>query len=104
MTQNRTNLPSVQNTGIAIAVDQSLLRQIVTAVVQELATEVDWPAGRITLTEAEAAMAMGVPRHVLRDFRLAGRVSATRVGRKIVYTRAQLLAGLEAAGGERVRE
>lgn len=67
---------------------ESLVRNVVTEV---LAT-IDWPQGRLALTEEEAAASLGVNRHVLRDLRLAGKLTARRLGRKIVYTRNDLLA------------
>lgn len=68
-----------------------LVREIVRRTVAELC----WPPDRIALTEPEAAAVCGVGRHVLRDLRLAGRLAGTRLGRKVVYTRTQLLDGIE---------
>ena len=45
--------------------------------------------------EAEAAGACGVARHVLRDLRLSGRIKARKLGRKVVYTREDLMRALE---------
>jgi hypothetical protein len=67
--------------------------------IQEVLAEagpIDWPAGRVALDEAEAARACGVARHVLRDLRLSGRIKGRKLGRKIVYTRQDVLAALEA--------
>ncbi|HEY2894683.1 MAG TPA: hypothetical protein VGJ16_10735 [Pirellulales bacterium] len=47
---------------------------------------------RIGYTEAEAAALIGVPRHVLRDSRLRGEVSARPIGKKIIYSREALVA------------
>ena len=71
------------------------IREIVRQVVAEVLAAIDWPTGRLTLTEVEAAAACGVARHVLRDLRLAGAIKARRIGRKAVYTRTDLLAALE---------
>jgi len=49
------------------------------------------PAGRLALSEAEASMSLGVPRHVLRDARRRGEVSARKVGKSYRYTREGLL-------------
>ena len=46
---------------------------------------------RIAFTEAEAASLLGVPRHTLRDCRLRGEISGSLVGKRIVYTRDDLL-------------
>ena len=70
-------------------------RQVVQDVVAETLSALDWPAGRIALTEAEAAAACGVARHVLRDLRLAGRIKAQKLGRKYVYRRSDLLEALK---------
>ena len=50
---------------------------------------------RLAFTEAEAAVLVGLPRHSLRDARLRGEVEATKVGRRILYRRDQLLKMLE---------
>jgi DNA-binding FadR family transcriptional regulator len=80
------------------------LRTLVRAVVAETLASCDWPPGRVSLTESEAAEACGVGRHVLRDLRLAGRVKARRLGRKIVYTRDDLLGALNGAADQRSGE
>jgi hypothetical protein len=77
-----------------IALDGSELRPLIREVVAEVLQSIDWPEGRVALTEAEAAQACGVNRHVLRDFRLAGRITGRRLGKKIVYTRQDLLNAL----------
>lgn len=48
-------------------------------------------AERLAYPEAEAAMLLGVARHVLRDARLRGEIKATRIGKRIVYARDELL-------------
>jgi hypothetical protein len=50
---------------------------------------------RLAFKEKEAAALIGQKSHVLRDARLRGEVSASKVGRGFVYTRAYLLAFLE---------
>ena len=54
-----------------------------------------WPAGRVSLEEREAAEAVGVPYHVLRDARLRLRLPHSKVGRTVVYTAEQLRRGLD---------
>jgi hypothetical protein len=68
---------------------------IVRTIVSQVLTAIDWPVGRIALTEVEAANACGVNRHVLRDLRLAGRIPFRRLGRKIVYQRQDLINALQ---------
>jgi hypothetical protein len=77
-----------------LQVDPEGTRQLIREVVGQVLAEINWPVGRVALDEAEAAAACGVSRHVLRDLRLAKRIAATRLGRRIVYTRAQLVDGL----------
>lgn len=56
-----------------LKIDDGDLKRLVAAIAAQLLAEgLDWPVGRIALTEAEAAAACGVQRHVLRDLRLAG--------------------------------
>ncbi len=78
-----------------IQVDPADLRPVLESVVREILGLLDWPAGRLALTEPEAAAAMGVPRHVLRDARLSGELVGRRVGRRVVYTRCDLIAFVE---------
>ena len=46
---------------------------------------------RLLYDEPEAARLCSVPRHVLRDERLRGKVRGVKVGKKIRYSRAALL-------------
>lgn len=66
---------------------QPLVRRIVAEVIGTLPP---LPTDRIGLTEVEAATACGVPRHVLRDARLRGEIEARKIGRKFVYSVAEL--------------
>ena len=70
------------------------LRCLVVEVVSLALAELDWPVGRLALSEGEAADSLGVPRSVLRDLRLRGILRATKLGRRVVYTRTQLQEGL----------
>ena len=74
--------------------DDGALSNLVREVVNATVAELGWPQDRVALTEQEAAAACGVGRHVLRDLRLAGRLEGTKLGRRVVYTRGQLLAAL----------
>lgn len=46
---------------------------------------------RISYYEPEAAQLVGIPSHVLRDARLRGEIVGSRIGKRIVYERAELL-------------
>ena len=84
---------------VQLTFDRTLLRELVEEVLREAFSALDWPAGRIALDEAEAAQACGVRRHVLRDLRLSGAIRAQKIGRKFVYTRADLLTALSTNQG-----
>ena len=76
-----------------------VIREVVRAVLDEL-TQASGASGgqseRLGYTEREAAQAMGLAYHTLRDARLQGRLSVqpTRIGRKLVYSREALRAFL----------
>jgi hypothetical protein len=53
--------------------------------------------GRIGYTEAEAAAALGLPAHRLRDCRLRGEITARRIGKSYVYSRDALRRFLESS-------
>lgn len=78
-----------------IEVDPADLRPLLETVVREIFGLLDWPPGRLALTEPEAAQTLGVPRHVLRDARLVGELHGRRVGRCVVYTRSDLVTYLD---------
>lgn len=72
-----------------------LIREVVRAVIDELQSQrgaVEGQSERIGLTEREAAQALGLPYHVLRDARRQGRlpVQPQQIGRKLVYGRESL--------------
>lgn len=77
-----------------ISLDREAIRELVQEVLTEIGGVMDWPAGRVALDEAEAARACGVARHVLRDLRLSGQIKARKLGRKVVYTREDLMRAL----------
>ena len=79
-----------------LVVNPEEMRTIIREVVAEVLTALDWPTGRVALDESEAAIACGVGRHVLRDLRLAGRIKGRKLGKKVVYSREDLLNALNA--------
>lgn len=76
------------------------LKVLVREVVAEVLSSLDWPANRLVLTECEAAACCGVARHTLRDLRLAGRIKARKLGKKVVYARGDLLQAIGIGFGD----
>jgi rRNA-processing protein FCF1 len=72
-----------------------LIEQVVTETLDRLEAERVRLSSRIAYTEGEAASLIGVARHVLRDARLRHEIEASRVGKRIVYTRDELLRFLQ---------
>src|SRR5262245_38712984 len=82
-----------------LQLDPAILTPVIRAVVAETlaAIEADRAKlnGKFAYSEAEAAQLLGLEPHVLRDERLRGRITASRiVGGRIRYTQAELLAYL----------
>jgi hypothetical protein len=79
--------------------DISDLRPLLVAVVNETVERIRIDEaklnGRLGFTESEAAAAIGVAKHVLRDARLRGEVRGRKVGKSFVYSKAELLRYLE---------
>lgn len=84
-----------RNATIAFDFDRELIREVVTEVVSEVLANIDWPIGRLALSEEEAAKSCGVGRTVLRDLRYAGHLHPKKIGRSFRYTRKLLLEFLE---------
>jgi len=78
------------DTSLSVQVSSSEIRTVIRATVLEVLAQLDWPVGRLSLTEVEAAEALGVGRHVLRDLRLSGELRFSKIGKRVVYTRSQL--------------
>lgn len=93
---------SIPHATVQLTFDRHILRVLVEDVLRETMGVLDWPAGRVALDEAEAAQACGVRRHVLRDMRLSGQIKAQKLGRKFVYTRADLLTALRSSQENRI--
>jgi hypothetical protein len=72
--------------------DRDDLRPIVEAVVMETLQAMgdQQPNSRLGYTESEAAEAIGVKNHVLRDARLRGEIKARKVGKRYVYAADEL--------------
>ena len=74
------------------------LRPIIAAVVRHVLDEVQEEYerlnGRLGYGEAEAAALLGLSKHVLRDARLRGELVASKIGKRIVYSRGDLAAFL----------
>lgn len=69
-----------------------LIDAAVRATLEQLAeTDRAVDPGRIGFTEPEAAALLGVERHALRDARLRGEVSASKIGKRLIYARDELL-------------
>ncbi|NQT36337.1 MAG: helix-turn-helix domain-containing protein [Planctomycetes bacterium] len=79
--------------------DPDDLRPIVEAVVAEVLDQVQADTAklgdRLAFPEAEAAAIMGIPRHSLRDARLRGEIEASKIGKRIIYSRETLVAFLQ---------
>lgn len=78
-----------------ILFDDSVLRplieRVVGTVLDRLEAQREAIGERMAYSEAEAAALLGVQRHVLRDARLRGELSGSRVGKGIRYERDELL-------------
>jgi excisionase family DNA binding protein len=84
------------------AQDIAELRPVITAVVEQVLEHVHQREcklenGRLAYNEAEAAALLGIARHVLRDARLKGEIQGSRIGRKVLYSRDELVAFLRRA-------
>jgi hypothetical protein len=71
------------------------LRPVIEAIATEVLARIDGERlrlnGRLAYSEAEAAAILGVRRHVLRDARLRGEVAGSRVGKRVLYERDELI-------------
>lgn len=76
--------------GLTLAINSEALRPLLEAIVRDVVDRCGGD-GRIAYSESEAAALLGVPRHTLRDARLAGQVHAVKIGRGVRYSRSELL-------------
>ena len=77
------------------AVVKSIVEQTVAETLNRIEADRARLNGRLAYPEAEAAGLLGIPRHVLRDSRLRGEIDASRIGKRVVYERDQLLKFME---------
>lgn len=68
-----------------------VIEKIVSATLLQLQAEDAKLGGKIAFTEPEAAAILSIRPHVLRDARLRGEISGSRVGKRILYEREELL-------------
>jgi hypothetical protein len=85
---------------LQLAVEPALLEPLIRAVVEQTIARLDQarealPDGKLAYSEAEAARLLSLHPHQLRDARLRGEIEASvGPGRKILYSRADLLSYL----------
>jgi hypothetical protein len=76
-----------------------IVQQIVGETLRQLES-LDAHGERIAYTEPEAAALLGVARHVLRDCRRRGEITASRCGVRNLYERSELIGFLTRSRGE----
>lgn len=76
-----------------LAFDDGTLRQLVRPIAEEIAAVLGTVGDddRLAYPEPEAAKLLGIATHQLRDARLRGEVTATKVGGRIGYEKTELL-------------
>jgi hypothetical protein len=72
-----------------------VIQQVVAETIAQMEAERSQFDGQIAYTEPEAAALLSVQPHVLRDLRRLREIDASRIGKRIVYRRSDLLALLE---------
>ena len=72
-----------------------IIERTVAATLERLEADRAKLGGHLALAEPDAAAAIGVARHVLRDARLRGEIKGSRIGKRVVYRRDELLEFLE---------
>ena len=71
-----------------------LVRRVVSEVLEQTAADDARFAGRLSLNEQQAAEALGIAPHALRDCRGRGEIVASKCGARIVYSVDELRAFL----------
>lgn len=77
---------------IGVDVLRPLIKQIIREVVQELNDDREQFGGKLAYPLPEAAALLGVRQHVLRDARGRGELVGRLIGKKIVFSREELVA------------
>ena len=72
-----------------------LIRAVAAEVLEQLDAERTKLNGHLAFSERQAAELVGIPTHSLRDLRLRGEIHGSRLGRRIVYRRDELMKLLE---------
>lgn len=84
---------------ISVLTKEEIEKLIDSAVTKAVAATLDinpqLTKNRLAYSEPEAASLLGVKFHVLRDARLSGQISATRVGGRLAYMHDDLMTYLE---------
>ena len=78
---------------------EATVRATVRATLDEIEGERAKLNGQLGYDEKRAAALLGVPWYSLRDARLRGEISATKIGRKTIYSRESLVKFLERGAG-----
>lgn len=78
-----------------------VIRAAVVAVLDELRDRDTGLGDRLAYPEAESAALLGIAPHCLRDCRLRGEIVGRFAGKKIIYSRSELVRFLEAGGPRR---
>lgn len=68
-----------------------LVKEVVEAVLERMENDEQLLGNKLAFTEAEAAALLSLKPHQLRDCRLRGELSGSRVGKRILYERRELL-------------
>lgn len=71
------------------------LKPLVRELIAELLDQFGADPSRIAYSEAEAAALLGLNSHQLRDARLKGQITGSKLGKSWHYSRADLIAFLE---------
>lgn len=82
---------------LELNLDADSLRELVRPIAEEVAAALGSLTGddeQLAYPEAQAAKLLGIATHQLRDARLRGEITATRLGGRIGYERSELLAYL----------
>ena len=92
------NIPKVESE-MQINLNDGDLEPLVTKVVAKVLAQREADGeklgGRLAFTEPEAAAMVGVRPHVLRDCQLRGEIVGSKIGKRVMYSREQLLALME---------